>query len=53
MCDFLWDLPVVGYRAGQKPKQVATPHVKSSSLIFTVISQMITEKMGTLVTNVF
>ena len=25
MCDFLWDLPVVGYRAGQKPQQ-ASPH---------------------------
>ena len=26
LCDFLWDLPAVGYRAGQKPHKQA-PHV--------------------------
>ena len=26
LCDFLWGLPAVGYRAGQKPQQ-SGPHV--------------------------
>ena len=41
MIDFLWDLLVVGYRAGQKPQQAGPSCYKIPSKFFTDLERTI------------